>query len=55
MLVPNKGGYEDLEDFKPISLVGGLYKILEKVLANILKKVAGSQLLNMLLWRIDKS
>ena len=41
MLVPNKGGYEDLEDFKPISLVGGLYKILAKVLANILKKVAG--------------
>ncbi|RVW71613.1 Transposon TX1 uncharacterized 149 kDa protein [Vitis vinifera] len=39
VLVPKKGGAEDLRDFKPISLVGGLYKILAKVLANRLKKV----------------
>lgn len=29
------------QDFRPISLVGGLYKILAKVLANEIKKVVG--------------
>ena len=38
-LVPKKGGAEDLKDFKPISLVGSLYKLLANVLANRLKKV----------------
>ena len=38
-LVPKKGGVEDLKDFRPISLVGSLYKLLAKVLANSLKKV----------------
>ncbi|RVX04382.1 hypothetical protein CK203_018611 [Vitis vinifera] len=41
VLVPKKGGAEDLRDYRPISLVGGLYKILAKVLANRLKKVVG--------------
>ena len=41
MLLPKKGGAEDLEDFRPISLLGGLYKLLAKVLANRLKKVIG--------------
>ena len=36
-----KGGAEDLKDFRPVSLVGNLYKLLAKVLANILKKVMG--------------
>ncbi|RVW60790.1 LINE-1 reverse transcriptase-like [Vitis vinifera] len=39
VLIPKKGGVEDLGDFKPISLLGGLYKLLAKVLANRLKKV----------------
>ncbi|RVX15951.1 Auxilin-related protein 1 [Vitis vinifera] len=34
-------GAEDIGDFRPISLLGGLYKLLAKVLANRLKKVIG--------------
>ena len=41
VLLPKKGGDEDLGDFRPISLVGGLYKLMAKVLANRLKKVIG--------------
>ncbi|RVW46863.1 hypothetical protein CK203_075692 [Vitis vinifera] len=39
VLISKKGGMEDLRDFRPISLVGGLYKWLTKVLANRLKRV----------------
>ena len=39
VLVPKKGGAEDFKDFRPISLVGSLYKLLAKVLANRLKRV----------------
>ena len=38
---PKKGGTEDLRDFRPISLVGSLYKPMAKVLANRLNKVVG--------------
>nr|CAN69965.1 hypothetical protein VITISV_039410 [Vitis vinifera] len=41
VLLPKKGGVEDLGDYRPISLLGGLYKLLAKVLANRLKKVIG--------------
>ena len=41
VLTPKKGGAEDLMDFRPISLVGGLYKWLTKVLANRLKLMVG--------------
>ena len=42
VLLPKKGGAEDLGDYRPISLLGGLYKLLAKVLANRLKKVIGN-------------
>ncbi|RVW30958.1 Transposon TX1 uncharacterized 149 kDa protein [Vitis vinifera] len=41
VLIPKKGGAEEIRDFRPISLVGGLYKWLAKVLAKRLKKVVG--------------
>ena len=41
VLVPKNENAVDIKDFRPISLVGGLYKILAKVLANRLKKVVG--------------
>ena len=41
VLIPKKGGAEDLKDFRLVSLVGSIYKLLTKVLANKLKKVVG--------------
>ena len=41
VMVSKKSGAEDFKDFKPISLVGSMYKLLAKVLANRLKRVMG--------------
>ena len=42
VLVPKGSTVEDLKDLRSISLVGSLYKILSKVLANRIKRVMGS-------------
>ena len=39
VLVPKGSTVKDLKDLRPISLVGSLYKILSKVLANRIKRV----------------
>ena len=41
-LMPKIDSPQCLNDFRPISLVGSLYKILAKVLANRLKSVMGT-------------
>ena len=38
-LIPKKNDASNIRDFRPISLVGSVYKILAKVLANRLKEV----------------
>ncbi len=38
-LIPKKLGVVDVNDFRPISLVSGVYKIIAKVLANRLKRI----------------
>ena len=45
VMVPKKEGADDFKDLRPISLMGSLYKLIEKVLANRLKKVM-NQLVN---------
>ena len=42
VMVPKKEGVDDFKDFRPISLVGSLYKLVAKVLANRLKKEMGN-------------
>ena len=39
VMIPKKGNVEDIKDYRPISLLGGLYKILAKVLANRLRRI----------------
>ena len=40
-LIPKKHAASEIRDFWPISLVGGVYKIIAKVLANRLRLVMG--------------
>jgi hypothetical protein len=42
VLIPKVDSPQRLNDFRPISLVGSMYKILAKVLANRLREVIGS-------------
>ena len=41
-LIPKCGNPESVRDFRPISLVSSLYKVLSKILANRLKRVMDS-------------
>jgi hypothetical protein len=45
-LIPKKTDAMDVRDFRPISLVGGIYKIISKVLANRFKSVVGKIISN---------
>jgi hypothetical protein len=45
-LIPKRAGAVDIKDFRPISLICGMYKIISKVLANRLKSVLGRQILD---------
>ena len=38
-LIPKVHGAKDIKDFRPTSLVGGIYKIIAKVLANRMRRV----------------
>ena len=40
-LIPKKSYVVEVRDFRPISLIGGVYIIIAKVLANRLKMVLG--------------
>lgn len=42
VLIPKKEEAEELQDYRPISLIGGIYKVISKVLAIRLSKVLES-------------
>ena len=46
VFIPKKRGASDMKDFRPINLLGSLYKLLAKVLANRLKRVMGKVVSN---------
>jgi len=55
-LIPKKLDVVEVKDFRPISLIWGVYKIIAKALANRLKEVIGMlfRSLKMLLLRIGR-
>jgi hypothetical protein len=55
-LIPKKQNVSNIRDFRPISLVGSVYKSLAKVSANWLKRVLDGLILNpkMLLWVVGR-
>lgn len=53
-LIPKKAEDSVVKDFHHISLVGSVYKIISKVLANRVKLVLGDVGIKMLFCKIDK-
>jgi hypothetical protein len=45
-LIPKKLGQLKARDFRPISLIGSIYKVLAKVLANRLQPIVGNLISN---------
>jgi hypothetical protein len=45
-LTPKKDHLQELFDYRPICLIGSMYKILSKLLANRLKRVLGKLISN---------
>jgi hypothetical protein len=45
-MIPKKSGALDLKDFRPITLVSSVYKIIAKVLANKIRMVMEKVILN---------
>lgn len=41
MLIPKKNGASDMIDYRPISLIGGVYKLLANVFSLRLRSVVG--------------
>ena len=46
VLITKKGGVDEVKDFRPISLIGRLYKLLTKALTNKLKRVVSKMVSN---------
>ena len=44
-LIPERGDAENINDYRPISLIGCIYKLLSKVLARRLRSVIGASFL----------
>ncbi|GKV52014.1 hypothetical protein SLEP1_g58623 [Rubroshorea leprosula] len=42
VMIPKKENPQKIEDFRPISLIGSMYKIIAKLLANHLKRILGN-------------